>query len=228
MLTRYLHACFSDFYRGCYYSILPTAAAISLFYYKKVEQTFKWICALIILTCISELIAKYVGMRYHENGIVYNIFTPVEYFMYAMIYSKFLNSKKWRTILRITILCLLFLGIINIIFFQPTRDSPTNTMTIESVLLVFLSLLLFINIREKPVYENIVMEGVFWFNSAILFYYSFDILIWGFYEVMYHMKDPPNINSNMLLLSSGLLYVVFAFSIVLNYYSVNKLTLKNV
>jgi hypothetical protein len=228
MLSRFLHACYPDFYHACYYCILIFATAISLVYFRRAEKAFKWLSVLITLTCISELTAKYVGLRYGSNAIVYDIFIPIEYFVYANIYSLFLKSKKWKKILLITTAVLFFGDIINVYFFQHTTEVPTNTINIEMVMLVFLSLLLFINIREKPVYENIVTEAVFWFNSAVLFYYSFNILIWGFYGVFYNMKDPPESNSNMLLLSSGLLYALYVFSIVLNCSSVDKLSVKNV
>ncbi len=218
MLTQFFRACFSDFYHACYYCILPLAAVISLLYFKRADKAFKWLCILIFLTCLSEFTALYVGLHYGFNGIVYDVFTPIEYFMYANIYSLFLNDKKWKKILPLTVAFLIFVDVINVLFFQHITEVPTNTINIEMVMLVFLSLLLFINIREKPVYENIIGEGVFWFNSAVLFYYSFKILIWGFYGVMYNMKDPPKINSNMLLFSSGLLYLLYVFCILLNLY----------
>ena len=241
MFSRFVHACFSDFYHACYYCILLLVTAFSFLYFKRADKAFKWICVLITLTCLSELLAKYVGLCYGSNGIVYDIFVPIEYFIYANIYRSFLNSAKWNKILSISVGFLFVVDIINMIFFQPVKkvtskltgitttivEVPTNAMNVEMVMLVFLSLLLFINIREKPVYENITSEGVFWFNSAVLFYYSFSILIWGFYGVVYNMEDPPKISNNMLLLSSGLLYMLYVFSILLNSRYVNQLSTKN-
>lgn len=217
---------FTDSYRACYYSFLIIAAVISLLYYKKVDRTFRWLCILVILTLISELIARYFSFHRKPNGIVYVIFTPIEYYIYAMIYKMFFGDKKWTTILFISVACLIFLEVINTIFFQPTYEIPTNVMNVESVLLVTLALKLFISIREKPVYENVLSEGVFWFNSAVLLYYSFDILIWGFHSIVYHLQDPPMIIYHILLLFSGFLYVVYAISVLLNYVSVSKAVTK--
>lgn len=214
---------FTDFYRAFYYSFLIIAAVISLLYFKKVDKTFRSVCLLTILTLISELIAKYFSFHRKPNGIVYIIFTPVEYFIYVVIYKTFFDEKKWAKILFISVACLVFAEVVNIIFFQPANEAPTNIMNIESVLLVILSLKLFINIREKPVYENVLNEGVFWFNSAVLIYYSFDILFWGFHNIVFRLSNPPTIIYNGLLLFSGLLYIVYAVSVLLNFNSVNKI-----
>jgi len=212
---------FRDIYLNLYYGILISATYISLSYLKKVDKPFALLCLLILLTAINEFIAGYLYFCRKPNGIVYLIFTPVEYFIYAMIYKIFLNDKKWTRILFISFACLIVLEIVNTIFYQ-RLSIPTNIMSIESVLLVILSLKLFIKIREEPVYENVLNEGVFWFNSAVLVYYSFDILIWGFHSLVYHLKDPPRIIYNILQLFSGLLYLTYGAAIFLNYFSINK------
>ncbi len=227
MLNTFFQACLSDFYHGFYYCVLITAFAISLIYYKTAGKAFKWIAILIFLTSISEFIALYVGLTYGSNGIVYDIFTPIEFLIYAIIYNLFLNNRTLKNLFVGMAIAMFVIDVANVIFFQPITEIPTNTMNIEMVLLVFLSLLLFISIRQKPIYENIIAEGVFWFNSAVLFYYSFNILIWGFYGIMYDMIDPPKINRQMLLLSSSLLYLIYASSIILNCTSENKMRLKN-
>ena len=139
-----------------------------------------------------------------------------------MVYKTFSNDKKWTRILFVSVACLVFLEVVNTIFFQHTNETPTNIMDIESVLLVILSLKLFIDIRKKPVYENVLNEGVFWFNSAVLFYYSFNILFWGFHNIVFRLSNPPSIIYNGLLLFSGLLYIIYAGSILLNFSAVKK------
>ncbi len=214
---------FTDIYSIFYYSVLIVAAAISLLKFRKVEKSFKWVCLLLVLTLISELIAKYFSIHRQPNGIVYVIFTPVEYFMYTMIYQAFFDDKKWTRILGMSAAGLLVLEVVNTVFIQPVNESPTNIINIESVLLVILSLKLFISLREKPVYENVMGEGVFWFNTAVLFYYAFDILFWGFHNVVFRLPNPPAIIYSGLLLFNGILYLTYTAAVVLNANAVKKL-----
>jgi len=214
-----------DVYSVFYYTVLIIGATICMICFNKVDRPFKWVCVLIILTLSSELIAGYFSFHRKNNGIVYVIFTPVEYFVYAMVYKTFFNDKKWSKILYFSVAFLIVAEVINTIFFQSAKKTPTNIIDIESVLLVILSLKLFINIRKKPVYENVLNEGVFWFNSAVLFYYSFDILFWGFHNIVFRLNNPPPIIYSGLLLFSGLLYIAYASSILLNFSAIKK-TLK--
>jgi len=212
----------ADFYLIFYYGVLLTGAGIGLFYIKKVDTPFRWLCMLLIITLLSEAVGGYLSLHHIPNGLVYVIFTPIEYFMYAMVYKLFFNDKKWTRLLFGSIACLILLEMINIIFFQQPDEAPTNIMNIESVLLVILSLKLFIDIREKPIYDSILNEGVFWFNSAVLIYYAFSVLIWGLHSLIFRLKDPPHIIYQILLLFSGFLYLAYTASIILNRVSTIK------
>ena len=189
------------------------AALMSFFLIGRVEVAFKWLAALVILTLINEL----TGYRINPNS-VYHIFTPVEYFFYATIYRHVLASKKWNKILQMSIWVLFVAAIINVLFFQKFQDDPTNTEILESLFLIILALTLFMKIRENIEYKNIFLEGVFWFNCAVLLYYTYDILLWGLYSLrVYNMQNPPYIINQINLLFSGLLYLVYLISILLNY-----------
>ncbi|HEY2584094.1 MAG TPA: hypothetical protein VGI43_19960 [Mucilaginibacter sp.] len=212
---------FKDFYAAFYYGILIVAASISLLYFKKVTRTFKWLCMLIIITLVSELIAKYFSLKHHPNSIIYIILTPIEYSIYAMIYSLFFKSKLWTRILFGSVVCLMVLEILNILFFS-LQAANNNMIEVEGILLVAASLKLFIDIREKPVYENIFKESVFWFNSVVLLYYSNQVLFYGIHDLIYRLKNPPNIVYQILLLFSGFLYIGYTISILLNNFPINK------
>src|ERR1700733_4177780 len=99
-IIRYLMP--EDFYSVFYYSVLIIGATICMICFNKVDRPFKWLCVLIILTLSSELIAGYFSFHHKNNGIVYIIFTPIEYFMYVMIYKMFFDDKKWEKILFIS------------------------------------------------------------------------------------------------------------------------------
>ncbi len=212
---------FTDFYRAFYYTVLLFSTGISLLFFSRVNKTFRWLCVLLVLTLLSELISRYFSLQRKPNGIVYIIFTPVEYLIYAVIFNLFLADKLWTKIIFASVACLIILEAVNTEFIQGLA-TPTNIMNAEGVLLVVLSLKLFITISEKPVYENVLKESVFWFNSAVLIYYAFDVLIWGLHSLVYRLKDPPRVIYQLLLLFSGLLYLAFTASVLLNYLSNQK------
>ncbi len=208
---------FSEFYHGLYYGSLIFSASISLLLFYKAEAPFRWLAGLIVLTLASEFTAKYLGNRFSNNSIVYHIFTPIEYFFYANIFYRFFKNKKWYSLFILSVVLIILLEILNTIFLQSLHVDNTNIMMFENILLVFLSLMLFVNIRTSSNSANILSEGVFWFNCMVLIYYTFNILISGFHSFeVYQFHNPPMVIYQINLLLSGLLYLVYAFSLILN------------
>ena len=225
-MFKYLqNAFYPDFYRGFYYSILFIAAIISLLYFKRVERTFSWICFLVIVTLICEVTSNYVYFSLHlSKNIIYHFFTPIEYFIYAYIYALFLNKKKWSRILLISVAAFIAVEIMNTLFLQPFKKFPSNIFIVEDLLLVFFSLILFTRIRKMVATKNILVEGVFWFNSAVLCYYSLDILITGLVNLASSSQNFPALIFNLLLLFNAILYLCFSVSIILNARSTRKIS----
>jgi len=208
-----------DFYDIFYYSCLLISAAIGLACLNKVERGFKWLAILMVLTVVSELIAKYLvyGLEKQDNNIVYHFFTPVEYAFYVIIFLQFLEDKKWHWRLWLSAIALFLFEILNTMYIQPLNVTSTNVIIAESVLLVFLSLVFFLKIRETPSQRILLREGVFWFNSAVLCYYAFSILVWGFHNMkVYNLDNAPQIIYDINMILSGLLYLSFSIAIVFN------------
>jgi hypothetical protein len=122
-------------------------------------------------------------------------------------------------------LFLLLAEIINIVFFQPLHIANTNTIIIESIFLICISLAMFNKIRESMQYQHLLKEGIFWFNSAVLIYYSISFLIWGFHSIrVYEMKNPPLVIYSLNLFFSALLYLFYSFSLFENFFTKRKTT----
>ncbi len=192
---------------------------------KSSQRPFRMLAVLVILTLLSEITARYVSYGLHtSNNIVYHFFTPVEFTFYVLIYRDFFRSKKWDIILWSCLIFFILAEIFNTIFFQPLSVTNTNTFLLESVLLIIFSLSLFIRIRETAQYENLLQEGVFWFNCAVLLYYAMSLLVWGFHSIkVYQLKNPPMIIYNFLLICSGLLYTTYTIAVSLNFASQKQL-----
>lgn len=202
-----------------YYISLIGISVFVFFRIQKVSLPFQWLCGLILMTLLSEGIAKIV-VYFHlfSNNIIYHIFTPLEYGLYVIIFSKIFESNRIIQILYTSWVFLIIIESVNTIYFQSFEQTNTNIMILESVFLVFFSLLLFLKIKDSVKYENLLTEGVFWFNSAILVYYSFNILVWGFHSFkIYNMDNPPVVIYKVNLLLSAFLYIVMGYAIQLDY-----------
>lgn len=212
---------FFEFAHIIYYISLAGVCIFCFFCIQKVSSPFVWICGLVIATSLSESIAKsVVFFHLFSNNVIYHFFTPVEYGIYVVIFSKIFESRRITRLLYGSWVLLVVTEIINSIYFQPLHYTNTNIMILESVLLVFFSLLLFLHIKDSLKYDDLLHEGIFWFNSAVLIYYSFNILVWGFHSFkIYNLNNPPVIIYKVNLLFSALLYLVYGYAVYLNYIS---------
>lgn len=208
-----------------YYGVLFLSAAFAVWNIRRSKKAFLSLSILIIITACSELMAKVISYwAAITNSVVYHIFTPLEYIIFTWIYWQLLIGKTWKTILLISCIFLCVAEVLNTIFFQPLAASNTNIMILESVFLVFFSLILFAEIKDFMPYENLLSEGVFWFNSAVLIYYAFNILVWGFHSFkIYTLENPPVIIYRINLLFSAILYIIYMYSIRLSMRNIKTL-----
>lgn len=216
---------FSDFYHSFYYVSLIISALTSVFLIKKVDAPNFFIAILILATLVSESVAKYISFYLKENSnIVYHVFVVVEYGLYCLIFSKLFVQLVFQRWLVVSFVMLFIGEVINTVFFQPILFSNTNMLIIEALLLVIWALYLFKHIREDISEEQVFKKPEFWFASAVLVYYSLNILIWGFHSIkVYNMSHAPLIIYDINLLLSGMLYLVFAFAVLLNYFKRTRL-----
>lgn len=212
---------FLSVYHTFYYSSLFICAVVSLSMIKGLSPAFRWLAVLVVLTLVVEVGAKYVAYCFDtSNSAVYHVFTPIEFLFYTLIYALLVDDSKWIKVFWFCWFILVVSEVINTLYVQPLGVSNTNIMMMESVMLVFFSLVLFLKIKESMEYENLLIESVFWFNSIILVYYASNILIWGFHSIkIYNLTDPPTLIYDVNLMLSGILYLVFSFAIYLNYKS---------
>lgn len=215
---------FSDFSHAAYYSILMIGALTGLFLIIRVSAPFKWLAALLMVTLVNELLARYCKYTLRiSNNPVYHIFTVLEFALYAIIYRYFLPSSKWKRILNFSVLGFVLFELINLVFFQPITMSNTNSLLLEGLLLIFFSLNLFLQIRSDMTYQNLLTEGVFWFNCAILFYYSVTILNWGFQSLkVYDLPHASKVLYTLLRIFNCILYSLLILSLILDYIKIKS------
>lgn len=209
---------FTDFIHSFYYCVLILCAVCSFFLFKKAHTAFRYVGLLIILTLLSELVAKYLSYTLQiSNNIVYHFFTPVEYLFYTLIFSTLFKGRKSKIAIYSSLVLLIIAEVVNTIYFQDLTRTNTNTMIVESLFLVFFSLLYFAKLMESVEFDKIQTEGVFLFNSAVLLYYAFNILVWGFHNIkVYNLMNPPTIIYQINLFFCGLMYLAFTISIYID------------
>jgi hypothetical protein len=209
---------FNDFFDSFYYGTLIVSSVCCLLLIGKIQKQYVLLSLLIWLTLTNELLAYFASYTKNGNAIVYNLFTPVEFFLYAYIFNNFFLNKRWTIIVVSCFILLICQEVVGALFVHSIiHDQFVDTNILENVLLVFLSLGLFLKIRTTFIFQNLLLEGIFWFNSAVLFYYGYNVIFWSLFGLT---QNEAVDNINFVL--SSILYILYTFSIFLNYLKVKR------
>jgi hypothetical protein len=123
------------------------------------------------------------------NAPVLHIEDLLEYIFCASIYYYFFTNKNIKIAIITSIIVITIFAIINAFTWQPLLKAfPTNITLPAFAILTILSLLLFRQMLLSPVNIPLLSQGVFWYNTAILFYSTTLFFIIGLsnYQLRFH------------------------------------------
>lgn len=192
----------------------------ALFFLKNDATKFSRLTiAYLTIVCIAELLALlYVKAFHQSNAWIYNIFiifeaTYISYGLYAAL--KPLTSKASAIcMLPLIIFCCTYLfEISNHGFFK----FQTLTITIESVLFVFISLIYFYLLIKQKDPINLNIHPQFWWITGVLFYY-FGSTVYNLF-IYFLYKNFPKAYDILIYIMLGLnllLYSIWIYSFICN------------
>ena len=162
-----------------YIFILLADSLVGVFNYKKLSIPIKFLTLLACMTCCSESLAKFLGHRNNNNSEVYHFYVIISFWVYFLIYFKlFKNARQKLVFLNIAIFFTIFC-VINSLYYQKLDSIPSINLTVNNVILVFLSLFYFKTLIDENPFEDIRKNSLFWFNTSVLIYYTLQIFSWG-------------------------------------------------
>jgi hypothetical protein len=126
------------------------------------------------------------------NAPVLHIENLIEFVFYAFIYYCFFTNKILKITILTSIAVITIFAVVNAFIFQPfLKVFPTNVTLPTLVILTILSLLLFRQMLLFPLKTPLLNQGIFWYNTAILFYSTTQFLINGLsnYFLAFHRHD---------------------------------------
>jgi hypothetical protein len=168
-------------------------AIIGVARFKKVTTPFKLLSFYLLFEFLDNLLDDYLINTYKNNFPLLHLETIANYIFFSIIYYQLFKNGYIKKLIKISMVLVTMFFLINTIFLQPYyKVFPSNAMLINEVLFVVLSLLLFKQMLLYPVQVNIVKQGVFWYNTAVLFFSTTMFL--NFMLINYYLKHnihPP-------------------------------------
>ncbi|MFK7921203.1 MAG: hypothetical protein AB8H47_04565 [Bacteroidia bacterium] len=151
---------------------------------KSLLTSQKWLAGPIIWAAMSELIGYCTAYYLETNLPFYHLYVAIEFSLLVVVfYNAYpgLISKKYL-IYSIPLFCIS--AVLNVLLFQPLTDFASHTRTLESCILLFLSIRYFFLVLKELKVKNIERTFAFWFSTAILVYFSSNLLLFIYSNVI--------------------------------------------
>ena len=192
-------------YLSIFSGLLPVIAAF--YNYKYLDRVLRVIAIFFIISTFFDFllfVTPLLGVK--NNSPFIHLFMVIYVAFFGWIYY---NSQQIPLLKKITvilsILALIAIGY-NALDGSNLMSFPTVSYTSLSVVFNILSLLYFYQLLNGTAFTHIEKQAMFWFNSAVLFYFGINIFLFMLFEriVSHHggdlwlIHDITNIIANIL------------------------------
>jgi hypothetical protein len=187
--------------------------------YTKINKVAKFLFFLLVVTFVAELLAEYSAIKFKNNLFIYHFFNPVENFLLGIVYYISLRNKSGRTLALLSSIIFVPFALINSFFIQPFAENKinSNAILLESVLVVFYSLMYFAEIVSREDSINLFRIPFAWVSAANLIFFGTNTFFWGLYNsLILDRKADLTIFFKILFLENVVLYLCFGIGIWLS------------
>lgn len=157
-------------------------AVIALISIRSKDKCTRIFSLFLLFSALIQITALIFWLLHLNNMPLLHLYVPGGFILLSLFYATILkNLINTRIITAITIVFVLY-SIINSIFIQKVSTFNSYALSIESVLLIILSIftfLVFLN-QKKDSLSAQEITGLTWINSGIFLYYTADLLLFYF------------------------------------------------
>lgn len=170
-----------DIYNMIYLGLLLIALVTFLVAFKQKDTYVKLVISLLVLwlftTGTAWFLVKFDGFK--NNLFLFHICTPLEYVILALLYRSVIVNTAVKKMIMVSIPVFVVTSILFSAFLQLPSTNNSYAVIMESVLVVFLSLIF---LREVLVLQQATVLHrlpMFWISVGILFFYTGNLIILG-------------------------------------------------
>lgn len=197
------------------FSSVPTVAvaAYTVFVYGNMVDELRVFARFVFLSVFIELTSKTYWFLSMNNMPLLHLYVATGFVCIALFYEKVLKGFIKASILRTILFSFLTFTIINSIFIQDIFTFNSYALTVESVLIIILSLTTYMVLMDDIVKKSRagLIKSLNWINSGLFLYYSSSILIFYFGELITSFFPSPLLSLTWVIhaLFSNIMYGCF-------------------
>jgi hypothetical protein len=166
------------------YASIPVLITVgyALLIYRKLKGELKTFVWFLFLSGFIELISRILWSQRTNNLPLLHLYTAGGFVCLAWFYSAVLKDFVSQKIIWVTTLLFLVFTLINSLFIQNIYTFNSYALTVESVLIIILSLFTYMVLLNDIVREKRkhLIKSLNWINSGLFIYYTSSLLIFYF------------------------------------------------
>jgi hypothetical protein len=172
---------------------------------------------LCIVSLFVEIATPFKIFRFNgNNGILYNLYTPVEFLFFAGIYYMALKNKRQRRFILLTAFIVTAFTVYNFRFLQGGDSLNSYSFIASCIGLILFAFVQLIELYSAPTtIVRFYANPLFWVSVGILFFYPPGIFSTGLIQEIY--KQYPVLASNIYQIN-GTLNVLMYYSFLMAIY----------
>jgi len=165
-----------------YSAVIPLI--IGIFYIRTFNLVLKVLFCYLFFSFLFEIYTIYLIQLNQYNLFSYYLFSVVEFSIFTFIYMTLFRFKQKLSISIIFILIFILVAYIDYNHINGHEHMNELSRNVESIILIIFAILFFRHIILNPLKENLVTSYSFWFNTAIIVYFSGSFFIFLFSNYM--------------------------------------------
>lgn len=198
-----------------YVSVLVPIGVFVRWRHQLTLPIFRLLATILALSLISDL-CSYVFVRLGFSSIpVVNFYTITEFTIYSLIYA-YLLPKASHRILPGTIAFFAFF-LADTYLLEDVNEFQSNVLTGEAIFMIVYTILYFSAMFKTLPGPILSRFGFFWINSALFFYFSFDLFLFSASGYIFAHMDPDisSITWSFHIFNNIVKNVLFAYGLYL-------------
>lgn len=188
------------------FSHLPVFITVgyTLAIYKNLEGGLKVFSYFLFFSGIIQLISLILWYNNQNNLPLLHLYVPIGFICLCFFYKKILAEFIHPNIIWLILILFTAFSVINTFFFQHINTYNSSALTVESILLIILSLSTFLFLLNSIFKEYPSLKSINWINSGIFIYYSSSLLIFYFGDYL------ASLSPSVFLKYTWLIHAIFS------------------
>lgn len=164
------------------------AAIFGIRSYRFADKNERLIVYLMVIACVCELISSALWRGHLNNIWVSHVLAPVEFALLGSYFGSHFGRVMYQIVIGFVIGFAAF-ALFNVFVLNRPTEMNDLPRTIECALLIVLSLLVYGKIMQSFTQRKLTDLPIFWFNSAVIIYFSSNVLLFYFSHYVANLSN---------------------------------------